>query len=245
MSKKRKKRKRKLKIKNILIFLFVILFLGSVGYYIIMSPIKNIYIEGNNILTDEIIIEEAKIDSYPSFLLTSSFKLKRNLKNNKYIKKVRIKKKLGNILEIKIDEYSTIVSLDNNTRLMLSNGDIVDNVYNVTDLAVLNNQIPKEKVNLFARKFAKINRDILRQISQIDYQPVKVDSERFLLYMDDGNLVYITLTKIDKLNKYNKIKGKIVGKTGVIYLDSGDYIELKDNKSVLKKEEDNKENEEH
>ena len=56
-------------------------------------------------------------------------------------------------------------------------------------------------------------------------------------YMDDGNLVYITLTRIDKLNKYNKIKNKISGKTGIIYLDSGDYVELKDNKAVAPKEE--------
>ena len=48
--------------------------------------------------------------------------------------------------------------------------------------------------------------------------------------MDDGNLVYITLTKIEKLNKYNDIKDKMDNKTGIIYLDSGNYIEIKDNK---------------
>ena len=48
--------------------------------------------------------------------------------------------------------------------------------------------------------------------------------------MDDGNLVYITLTKIEKLNKYNDIKDKMDKKIGVIYLDSGNYIEIKDNK---------------
>ncbi len=47
--------------------------------------------------------------------------------------------------------------------------------------------------------------------------------------MNDSNIVYITLTKINKINKYNRIKDKMNNKTGVIYLDSGDYIELKDN----------------
>ena len=51
-----------------------------------------------------------------------------------------------------------------------------------------------------------LTENVLRQISQIEYSPVAVDEERFLLYMNDSNLVYITLTKIDKLNKYDKIK---------------------------------------
>ena len=45
--------------------------------------------------------------------------------------------------------------------------------------------------------------------------------------MDDGNEVYITLTKIEKINKYNEIVEKMDGSHGIIYLDSGDYIEIK------------------
>ena len=46
--------------------------------------------------------------------------------------------------------------------------------------------------------------------------------------MNDGNLVYITLTKITKINKYNSIYSEMEGKKGIIYLDSGDYIEVKE-----------------
>ena len=45
--------------------------------------------------------------------------------------------------------------------------------------------------------------------------------------MNDGNFVYITLTKIDKMNKYSDIKDELVDKKGIIYLDSGDYVEIK------------------
>ena len=65
------------------------------------------------------------------------------------------------------------------------------------------------------------------EISEIEYSPVNVDEDRFLLYMDDGNFVYVTLTKIEKMNKYNDIKDELMGKRGIIYLDSGDYVELK------------------
>ena len=45
--------------------------------------------------------------------------------------------------------------------------------------------------------------------------------------MNDGNVVHVTLTKIDNLNKYNDIKDELGGKRGTIYLDSGNYVELK------------------
>ena len=45
--------------------------------------------------------------------------------------------------------------------------------------------------------------------------------------MNDGNYVYITLTKIKRLNKYGEIKEELQGKNGIVYLDSGNYIEIK------------------
>ena len=44
--------------------------------------------------------------------------------------------------------------------------------------------------------------------------------------MSDKNKVYITLTKIEKMNKYNKIKDALEGNSGIIYLDSGNYAVL-------------------
>ena len=69
---------------------------------------------------------------------------------------------------------------------------------------------------------------ILLKISEIEYVPNNVDSERFALKMNDGNLVYITLNKIEKINKYNSIYSSLDGKRGIIYLDSGDYVEIKE-----------------
>ena len=80
----------------------------------------------------------------------------------------------------------------------------------------------------FITKFNKVEKENLLKISHIEYKPNEVDKERFLLYMTDGNYVYITLSKIDKLNKYNSIVQKLENKKGIIYLDSGDYVEIKD-----------------
>ena len=235
MAKKKKKRKVRLKIKNILIFLSIILIFLAVIYYVLQMPIKNIYISGNKILDDETVIELAKLSNYPSFLLTSTSEIKRNLSKSDYINNIKISKKLGNVIDIKVEEYKALALTNNGQRVILSSGKIIENKDNITDVPVLNNNISDKVFNYFIKKFSGVNDNILRQISQLEYSPVSVDDKRFLLYMDDGN---ITLTKIDKLNKYNAIKDKMDNQTGLIYLDSGDYVELKDNKENITKQDD-------
>lgn len=222
----KKKKKRVLKVKNILILVLIILIIISIIYYALIMPIKNIYIDGNNILSDNEIIELSSLSNYPSFLLTKSTDIKNKLKSNPYIENVKIKKKLGNIIELHIKEYTPICI--NANQLILSNGNKLDNTYNLSDIPTLTNEIEDKKIyQKFVKKFTIIDKNILRQISEIEYQPVEVDKERFLLYMNDGNLVYITLTKINTLNKYNQIKDKLENRLGIIYLDSGNYVEIR------------------
>ena len=201
-------------------------------------PIKNIYISGNKILDDETVIELAKLSNNPSFLLTSTSEIKRNLSKSDYINNIKVSKKLGNVIDIKVEEYKALALTNNGQRVILSSGKIIENKDNITDVPVLNNNISDKVFNYFIKKFSGVNDNILRQISQLEYSPVSVDDKRFLLYMDDGNMIYITLTKIDKLNKYNAIKDKMDNQTGLIYLDSGDYVELKDNKENITKQDD-------
>ena len=73
----------------------------------------------------------------------------------------------------------------------------------------------------------KIDDDVLKKISEIKYDPNKYDEDRFILYMDDDNYVYVTLPKFDVLNKYNEAVTKLEGKKGTLYLDSGNYFEIR------------------
>ena len=95
-----KRKKRKLKVKRIIICLLVLISLVLLFLYIKKLPIKNIYIVGNNILSDKEIIEEAGISNYPSFLATSSSTIKKKLLKNNYIK-IYNKNKNKNNLELK------------------------------------------------------------------------------------------------------------------------------------------------
>jgi len=240
----KQKKKRKLRFKIIILFIILILIIAYMIYYIINLPIQNIYIEGNNIITEEEIISLAKLENYPSFILTTKNKIAKDIKNNPYINNVNIEKKLWGKLYIKIEEYK-VIGINTNQKVILSNQKILDNTYLLTDLPYLTKELEEAVFQNFITKFTKVDNNILRQISQIEYAPVEVDEERFLLYMDDGNEVYITLTKIEKLNKYNEIIKKMDGLEGIIYLDSGDYIEIKNKTEIIdvsqKEDEDNSE----
>ena len=219
-----KVKKRKLKIKNILILLLILIILYFGISYLLHIKIKNIYIINNSIVPDKEIIADANLEDYPSFLLTTSGEIKNNILKNNYIKDVKVTKKLGSKVYIEIEEYKPLCLY--NDEIILESGKKINNIYNL-HLPILLNDV-SSVYDDFINYFSKVENDILTKISEIEYTPNDVDNERFLLTMNDGNYVYITLTKITKLNKYNSIKDQLEGKLGIIYLDSGDYVEIKE-----------------
>lgn len=75
----------------------------------------------------------------------------------------------------------------------------------------------------------KVDIDILKRISEIEYNPNNVDSERFLLTMNDNNYVYLTLYKFESINSYIDIVKNLENKKGILYLDSGEYFKIMEN----------------
>ena len=155
-----------------------------------------------------------------------------NLLKNDYIKNVGIKRKIPSKIYIHVEEYKPIAIYKDN--LILSSKKMVSNDYKINYVPYISNEIDNI-YDKFVESFNKVDSDILFKISHIEYVPNDVDKERFILYMIDSNYVYITLSKIEKINKYNSIVNKLEGKKGIIYLDSGDYVEIKDwhNKIVI------------
>ena len=75
---------------------------------------------------------------------------------------------------------------------------------------------------------SQVKDDALSKISDIEYQPNEFDKDRFLLYMDDGNMVYLTLTKFKMINRYNEVLSQLEGHKGILYLDSGNHFKIKE-----------------
>lgn len=220
-----KVKKRKLKIKRILfLILIIILFILSL-FFLKKVKVSNIYIVGNNIISDKEIITTSHLDNYPSLLDIKTKKVTKYLLNNNYIKDVKIKKAITNKLYIYITEKKVLCKYQD--KILLEDSSLNDDIYNINEAAILVSDINTIK-DKFIKAFNKVDDNILIKISEIVYNPNDVDDERFELYMNDGNLVYVTLSKIDKINKYNSIYSSLDGKKGIVYLDSGDYIEIKE-----------------
>lgn len=219
-----KVKKKKLKVKNILIAFLIIALFSLLVAYILNLPLKNIYISGNNLVSDKEIIKLAKLSDYPSFIKTYFMDIETNVKKNKYIKNIKISRKLFGKIYLQIEEYKPLCIYKD--KLVLSSLDQVDNTYNIDYVPYIINDIDGI-YSSFVKSFNEVNEDSLVKISHIEYVPNEVDKERFLLYMVDSNYVYITLSKIEKINKYNSIIKELDNKKGIIYLDSGDYVEIK------------------
>ena len=222
-----KKKKRKISfLKILIVFLLIYLFIVG-GYKLITINIKNIYVIGNNYIKDKYIIEKAGLTNYPPFFLTTRSSIKKKLLNYDEILNVYVKKKLFSVY-LYVDENIPLFYNKNSNKIVLKNGKEIDDKYNV---AVLNNYVPDTIYNDFINNMGNVNQDILDRISEINYVPNDVDSKRFYLIMDDGNSVYLTLDDFLKINNYIEIIKTLDNNKGTIYLDSGNYFEIKNAES--------------
>lgn len=217
-----KKVKRKISIKGLLFLILIIYLIGSVFYYLFTMPIKNIIINGNNYVTDEEIIKTSALENYPNIFKISSLKIKKELKQNTLIKDVKISKNLLGKITINITENEPLFYNTLTHKTILE--DERDTDKTIIGIPTLINYVPTDIYSDLINGLSKIDRNILTNISEIEYSPSKngeivFDELRFILRMNDGNTVYINTPNIKKLNNYNIIYSEISGK-GILYLDS-------------------------
>ena len=163
----------------------------------------------------------------PSFedLVRKAREEEKKLKSNILVKDVKIKKRLFNKLYIYVDEYEVLFYNQNTSKYVLENKKEIS--LNGIVVPTLINYVPDTKYDIFVNKYILLDNKVKQKISEIKYDPNTIDEDRFFLYMNDGNYVYITLTKMELLNKYNDAITKLEGKKGTLYLDSGNYFEIR------------------
>lgn len=226
---KEKRIKRKIKIKWIpLLIAFITVIWIYFGYiFAIDLPITNIYIKGNTILKDQEIIELAAIENYPSFLQTTSRMIEEKVKKSPYIQEVKVKRKFWGQVIITVKEENPLFT-NIEGRLVFASKKEVENDRNIV-VATLMNYTPDTKYDELIQQLSKINNEIREKISEIKYEPTGQDKDRFALLMNDGNLVYVTLTKFNKIEYYNTIISDFPCQKGILNLDSGNHFEIKEN----------------
>ena len=220
-------KKKKLRLLPFLIFIIVIAIIVFVCLFVLDTKVKNIIITGNNVLSDDEIIELANLTDYPSFYKTLNNSIENGIKENPLVKDVEIDRSFYHIIEINVDEYEILYKREDNGKYVLENKDEItfdsETPYTIPRLI---NEIPNNKLNSFIKYYKRIDLNIREKISEIKYEPNDYDEDRFLLYMDDGNSVYVTITKFERLNYYNDVLPQLDGRKGILYLDSGNHFRI-------------------
>ena len=221
---KKAKKKRKLKKLRLLFLLLVIAGISFAFIKLFDVRIYSIKIKGNKILTDQEVIETAKLEDYPSFFQTLSYTIKKRLLKNNYIESAKVTKGLLSV-NITIQEKK-ILYIDKETNYKYTYNSKFKDDKSIC-VPYLIGSVPEGKMKRFIKAMNKINSDMICQMSEIKYDPNDIDEDRYYVYMNDGNSVYLTVNKFDKINKYNTILEKIGKQNGTLYLDYGDYFEAK------------------
>lgn len=225
-NKKVVKKKRRIKFKAIFILLFIIILFGLIAIGVLSRPITNIYISGNKYLSDQEIIDIAGLSNYPSAIKNMSMIIENRLEKNINIKSAKVDKKKITKVYIEVEENIPLFYNASINKTLLYDGREVDGTLKC---AALINYVPDTIYSKFVDAMKKVNREILDRMSEIKYDPNDVDTERFLILMNDGNYVYLTLYEFDKINSYVNIVKNFEGKKGILYLDSGEYFKILDN----------------
>lgn len=154
-SKKRKKRVDSSRIIIALSFLFMII----IGLYTFLNSdifnIKNIQIQGNNKVSDEIIEQYLDVKYDKNIFIYSTKKIKKSLEQNTYIETVSIKKIFPNTIQVNINEKGIVALIKDENKYCY-----IDNNLNVIDRL---NEIDKnEKAIIIETEYDLNNENIIK-----------------------------------------------------------------------------------
>ena len=223
-------KKKKLKLTNFLLILLAFFIVAFGVLSLLKIPVQNIVILNNNYLDDDYILSLGKIKNYPKFFLTRSSRVEKDIEKSGYVKDAKLSKKFGFVFELYIFEYHPLFfDVNKNEYIFDDAHGVVDNdISHQFRVPRLLNYIPNDKYTKFISEMSKVRSNTISKISDIEYRPNEYDKDRFLLYMDDGNMVYLTLTKFKMINHYNDVLKQLDNHKGILYLDNGNHFQIKE-----------------
>lgn len=228
MGNKQKEKKRKIRFKGLLIVILFLYLFGSLFYYLVGKPIRNINIEGNFYFKDSYLVDYLDLNNL-SILKVSKSSIKKKLLEIDLISDVKVDINYLGKLNIKVVEEKVLFYNFLNKKIVLSNGEEVSNNSSFLGVPTLINRVDDKVYSDLIKSMSKVNKDVLMLISEIEYNPSiinnkTIDETRFIFYMNDGNKVYINTINMEKINNYLSIYEAILNKSdvlkGCLYLDS-------------------------
>ena len=228
----KKKTKKKLNFKRTLVFILFLYIVGFSIYLLVNQKIKHIEINGNNLVKDSEILRVSKLKDYPSMLRYSSRSIKKNIQSIELIDTIKVKKWFGSKVIIDIKENKVLFYYNDTDKIVLSNGNIIKNNYNLLGIPILISDLKGDVFNDLVKYYKVLNDNIIYEINSIEYFPLKdengniIGDKRFKIIMNDTNTIIVNTKTISVLNKYNDIYASLGGRVGTINIDSDEISNL-------------------
>lgn len=241
----KKKVKRKLNKKALLVLILTLYLIIMAFYYCLNLPIKNIDIKGNKVISDEEILNISSLNDSKYMFKVNSRNVIKRIKTLNIISDVKIKKTLSGKLEVIVTEQKVLYYSVLDKSYILEDGTTMESL-DIVGIPTLVNYVPSDIKDNLIKKMGSIKYDNLSLISEIEYSPnikdnITIDGNRFLLRMNDGNIVYINLANFDKMDKYMEVYATLnEGQKGVIYFDSSSERVVFQPFELIKKKESEK-----
>lgn len=226
----KKGKKIKLKVKPLITFLSIVFVVVLSFFYVRNVTIKRIIIAGNSIIKDVQIIEAANIQDYPKIYRLNLKEMENNIKRIPIISDVKVKRNIFGEIKINVTEDKIYMYSNYYDKYITSTTKKVaeSTIPMLYGIPVLVNFTPDTVLERLTTSLNKVDYDILKMVSEIEYYPYKgvdgtiVDDSRFRLLMNDGNTIIIDTYNMSNLNNYMRIYASLnLDETkGILYLDT-------------------------
>ncbi len=218
-----KKVKRRINKKALIVIILILYLIIMIFYYVYKMPIKNIIINGNNLLNDSEIISSVGLNDYPNLFKVSTKKIEKKLEKLDLVISADVDKNLFGTIYIDIEEAQILFLNITNNKLVLSNKKEISEI-SYSGIPTLINYVPSDIYTNLIEQMSKIDGEIIALISEIEYNPdvkedITINDNRFILKMNDGNLVYIDIVNFTNLKMYKTIYSNLET-SGIIHLDN-------------------------
>lgn len=195
-----------------------------------LARITTVTVSGNTHLTSKQVEAATKVK--PGRLIWATLpmnkqRLARIQGRNAQIKSVQISLTGLQSVKITVKEYGIIglIKTNGKQKLLLSNGQVQPVSGNTLDQYITYGGFATHKAMLkqTARNIAKLSPAVRNGISEVTYSPTTLDSERLKLLMNDGNTVYVKVSKLaSRMSYYPSIVANTSGNR-IINLEFGAY----------------------
>lgn len=229
---KQQRRKKANKRLTILLILFFTMIALVVYFQSPLSHVKRVVVKGNVSYSEEELIGISGITKETNIWRVDETTIKERLESLPEIKNAAITLKFPNSIELNMMEYRQIAFLvqEKNYYPVLENGTLLKEKRALegftANAPLLFSFEEGEILDEMILSLQALPENVLNSISEIHYEPVKTDTYRIALFMNDGFEVNASLrTFAEKMAHYPSIVSQLDPKIkGVIDLEVGSYF---------------------